>query len=456
MKINKAEVDLSSEDQIITGCIVSDSYIKNIFPILDHRLFESKRSKKIIKWIKDYYLKYEKAPGKDIKDIFEVEKKYIDEDEAELIEDILVRLSDHADSYESKFKIEIAENYIAEQKINKLIENVHGNILKGQINDAEALIASHMRTERPTVKAINILEDTQAIKKATEDDSHRTLIEFNGAIGKMIGPLKRQDFFSFIGPMKRGKTFWMIDFALKGLMRQQKVLFVSMEMAPQEMMQRIYSSFMGCPKTEREIYIPYFEDNKILSKKINKKGLSANKMIKKADKLKLLIKKGSLQLLCYPTYGANVGDIKTEIHNLAHYNDFYPDIIVVDYADILAPEIDSPKEHRHRLNHTWGELRGLAQSHDALVITASQADRSTFKKDIEEDNLSEDIRKLAHVTHMMALNQTRDDKKMNLMRCSMLASRSEEFQVSDEVFCLYQYGVGKACLDSKWKDEVVL
>lgn len=45
---------------------------------------------------------------------------------------------------------------------------------------------------------------------------------------------------------------------------------------------------------------------------------------------------------------------------------------------------------------------------------------------------------------------------MNLMRCSMLASRSEEFQVSDEVFCLYQYGIGKAVLENKWKDEVSL
>lgn len=456
MKIEKTEVDLSSEDQIITGCIVSDSFLKNIFPILDHRLFASKRSKKIISWIKEYYQKYEKAPGKDIQDIFQIEKKFIDEDEAELIENILIRLSDHVDSYESKFKIEVAENYLAEQKIKRLIEELNGNILKGRINDAESLIASHMRTERPTVKAIDILNDTDMIKKALEDDSHRILLEFKGTLGKMIGPLKRQDFFSFIGPMKRGKTFWMIDFAIKGLMRQKKVLFVSMEMAPEEMMQRIYSSFTGCPKTEREITIPYFEDDSILSKKIIKEGLSSNKMIKKAEKLKMMIKRGGLQLLCYPTYGANVEDIKTEIYNLAYYNDFYPDIIVIDYADILAPERDSPKDHRHRLNHTWGELRGLAQSHNALVITASQADRSTFKKDIEEDNLSEDIRKLAHVTHMMALNQNRDDKKINLMRCSMLASRSEEFQISDEVFCLYQYGIGKVCLDNKWKDEVVL
>lgn len=456
MKIKKAEVDLSSEDQIITGCIISDQFLKNIFPILDHRLFSSKRSKKIIKWVKDYYLKYEKAPKKDIQDIFQVEKKFIDDDEAELIEDILIRLSDNVDSYDSKFKIEVAENYIAEQKINRLIEEVHGNVLKGRINDAEALIASHTRTERPTVKAVDVLTDTVMIKKSLEDDSHRILLEFKGALGEMIGPLKRQDFFSFIGPMKRGKSFWMIDFAIKGILRQKKVLFVSMEMAPEEMMQRFYSAFTGSPKTEREIDLPYFDDRTIAKKSVKKEGLSSNKMIKKAEKLKLLIKRGGLQLLCYPTYGANVRDIKTEIHNLAHYNDFYPDIIIIDYADILAPEIDSPKDHRHRLNHTWGELRGLAQSHDALVITASQADRSTFKKDIEEDNLSEDIRKLAHVTHMMALNQNRDDKKEYLMRCSMLASRSESFQVSDEVYCLYQYAIGKPNLYNRWKDEVIV
>lgn len=326
----------------------------------------------------------------------------------------------------------------------------------GHIEEAEALIASHLRTERPNAQSIDILSDTKAIREVDEDTSHNTLIELSGALGGLVGPLQRQDFFSFIAPMKRGKTFWLIYLALKGLFQGRKVLFVSMEMSQRLILQRIYSSFLGSPKNEKEVTIPFFDGDTISSRSEIRKGISSKRMINKAGKLKTLVKSGSFRLLCYPSYGANIGNVKTEIQNLAHYNNFVPDIIVFDYADILAPEIGSPIDPRHRLNHTWGTMRGLAQELDALVITASQSDRSTFKKNIEENNLSEDIRKLAHVTHMMALNQTREDKQMNLMRLSMLASRNEEFQVDDEVFCLYNYGIGKACIDTRWKNEVIL
>ena len=52
---------------------------------------------------------------------------------------------------------------------------------------------------------------------------------------------------------------------------------------------------------------------------------------------------------------------------------FVPDLIVVDYADLIVPE--SRGEFRHQQNEIWKGLRRLSQEKgEPLVITASQSD----------------------------------------------------------------------------------
>lgn len=97
MGIKIKKVSSEEEDKIITGCILSDFYLQNLFPILDRKLFSTAVSKKIMTWCIDYYKKYKKAPGNDIQNIYEAEKKFLDEDESELIEEVLSRLSEEQD-----------------------------------------------------------------------------------------------------------------------------------------------------------------------------------------------------------------------------------------------------------------------------------------------------------------------------------------------------------------------
>ncbi len=130
-------------------------------------------------------------------------------------------------------------------------------------------------------------------------------------------------------------------------------------------------------------------------------------------------------------------------------------MIIIDYADILAAEQHmQSREERHKLNATWGGLRSLAQEKKCLVVTGTQTLRSTFKKDISEADIAEDIRKLAHVTHMFALNQNKEDKKRGVMRVGALVLRDDDFHIDNEVIALQCLAIGKPCLDSKWKYKV--
>ena len=52
-----------------------------------------------------------------------------------------------------------------------------------------------------------------------------------------------------------------------------------------------------------------------------------------------------------------------------------PDVVVIDYADIMA---DEGKDERASVNKRWKYLRGLADTHKCLIVTATQANSSSF------------------------------------------------------------------------------
>jgi hypothetical protein len=130
---------------------------------------------------------------------------------------------------------------------------------------------------------------------------------------------------------------------------------------------------------------------------------------------------------------------------------FVPDVIVIDYADLLVPDVST--EFRHQQHELWKTLRGLSQERHCLLITATQADAKSYEKDrLSMINYSEDKRKLGHVTAMYGLNQDYKgrEKAIRLMRINEIVKRGGEFFTSREVTVLQNLRRGKPYLGSYW------
>jgi hypothetical protein len=138
-----------------------------------------------------------------------------------------------------------------------------------------------------------------------------------------------------------------------------------------------------------------------------------------------------------------------------YYEKFVPDVIIIDYADIIAPTKGFRGEYRHQIDDIWKRLRRMAQERNALVATVSQSDRAGFFEDVTEVHVAEDIRKLAHVTCMLGLSQKKEEKDLGIMRVGQIAIR-EGKSVTDQAVVLYSYDIGRAVLDSRFKSEVDL
>ncbi len=157
------------------------------------------------------------------------------------------------------------------------------------------------------------------------------------------------------------------------------------------------------------------------------------------------------KLATYPAGILTVSEIKRILNDWEKYDGFVPDIIVVDYADLLSADDGKVSEFRHRQDHIWKSLRALSQERHVLVLTATQADADSYKKGtLSLSNFSEDKRKYAHVTAQYGLNQDPygREKRLGIMRINEIVVREGEFSADHEVCVLYDLSIGRPFLES--------
>jgi hypothetical protein len=154
------------------------------------------------------------------------------------------------------------------------------------------------------------------------------------------------------------------------------------------------------------------------------------------------------KLSVHPSDQLSVSGLKIILDNWEAFEGFVPDVIVVDYADNLAPE-SRKEEFRHQQNQTWKMLRGLSLERHCLVVTATQASAASYDTvSLSMKHFSEDKRKFAHVTGMFGLNQTAAEKRAGLMRINTIVMRESEFHVDEEVHVAQSLKTGQPMLFS--------
>ena len=127
---------------------------------------------------------------------------------------------------------------------------------------------------------------------------------------------------------------------------------------------------------------------------------------------------------------------------------FIPDVIIVDYADLLVPN-KAFKDERGSQNHIWKQLRALSEKRKSCVVTATQADAASYDSALlHRKNFSEDKRKYAHVTAMYGINQMEKERGYGLSRLNTLVLRDGYFSENAVVKILGCLSIGRPLLSS--------
>ncbi len=457
--IERKKIDLSEERRILSHMITSTSFLINIQNIARPDLFQSSFSRTIASWVWEYFDYTSEAPKRTIEEIYLKKKKDIrNEDDIELIQEFLQNLSsdwERSKVYNVPYTVKNAIDFFKLRSLDALKEKLEGCVHNNDPISGERFISEYRKIERMIGRGIDILEDKIAIIQAFSHE-YEFLFSYQGAFGRSIGPFMRGDFFAIMGAMKRGKTHYLWHTGYRAMLNGLRVLFISLEMSEQQMLRRMWQTMVGQPIDNSMIKIPYFDDSRKLKeikfkeRKVN--AIDLSEIEGKQRFYRQIVRTGDIRLVTYPSYGASVKDIETELINLEYYENFVPDVVVVDYADLLRP-ISERMDYRHQIDSTWKSLRGMAQERSILVVTGSQTGRRGMERDVKAVDIAEDYRKLAHVTKMISLNQNDSERDDGVMRIETVVQR-EGRTASGQVVVLQCYDIGKAYLDSCMKDEV--
>jgi len=135
---------------------------------------------------------------------------------------------------------------------------------------------------------------------------------------------------------------------------------------------------------------------------------------------------GKLIIKEYPTKSASTRTIVGHLEKLRQKG-IDPDMIIVDYADLLKPTATGFKsqELRHSLGNIYEELRGIGQTFDIPVWTASQTNRSGLNAEvITMESISEAFSKCFVADFICSISRTIEDKTENKGRMFVAKNRN--------------------------------
>jgi hypothetical protein len=316
-----------------------------------------------------------------------------------------------------------------------------------------------------------------------------------GRLGDLMGVFKREWLVSYLAPRKRGKTFLLQESGIQAATSGLNVAIISLEMSKNGFGSRVIQRLVAmgktklffypcfdclknqdgsCKKAKRENHItladskgniPPFsleidykpctacrgtKDFKIgyWYEPIERPIISKQKIFEQAEGF-VRVYGDRIRLKVYPAFSANLKQIIADLDELEATTGFIPDVIIIDYADILAPE-DKRMDLHTRTDETWKTLKQVAEARHCLVLTATQGNRkSSEKRSVVANDTSWDISKNDHVDAQFALSQTPAEKKQGVLRISKTLHRWEEFDENEQATILQNLKLSQVILDSE-------
>lgn len=389
----------------------NEAYTRKVLPFLLEEYFVDGNDRTLFKEIKSFILKYNNLPTYDAL-VIEIDSlRNIKEEQVKTITDTLKELSEDKIDTNIDWLSDSTEKFCQEKAIYNAImksidvmNNKNSTLTKGAIPQllSDALSVSFDP---------NVGHDYLEQYDYRYEYYHRVLekipfdLEFFNKITKNGLPKKTLNIA--LAGTGVGKSLFMCHVAASCLNQGRNVLYITLELAEEEVAKRIDANLMNVT----------FEDLMRLSKDMYEK---------KAENLKSKTT-GKLIIKEYPTAGASTIHFKALLNELSLKKSFKPDIIFIDYLNICMSARVKPGSNINSYTYIKSiaeELRGLAVEYSVPVVSATQTTRSGFSNsDVELTDTSESFGLPATADFMFALIATEELDALGQIMVKQLKNR---------------------------------
>lgn len=436
-----SSLDRTEARRVIAAMVSRTGVLARIAPKWKPELFGEDRSSQLVAgWACEYYDRYGEAPGRAIQQKFEDWEENADSAEAKLVERLLSAASEEEDDLPSsdEFLIDLAGTFFHRVSLEQAVEQARLELQQGRLDAAENLLESRRRPELGAASVFKPgqIESLAQWEAALSPESEKPLIQWPRSLGRFFSDsFARDSFVALMGASGRAKSFWLLDIAYRALRQKNRVAyFEAGDLSESQVLRRMAMRALRRPLKDETCFLPSSWENREEAparEEFQLRGVSAGEAMRAWDRVSW--KKDAFRLICSPNSSVTAWDIAGYVEEWT-LDGWVPDVIVIDYADILAPPQGYLQNPRDGINENWKRLRRLSQEKHACVVTATQADAGSYEAEIlRRRNFTDDRRKFDHVTSYYGINQTLEEKEWGVQRLNCLKQRNLE------------YGEGRCC-----------
>ena len=343
--------------EVLAKLILFDRGFSNqIQEVLDLQFLEYTYLQVFSEMILDYKKKYKVHPTLPIiKTIYETEIKGQNEAYAEQLGEYLEGMEyDEKLKRESVYIKEEALNFCRKQKMQETILKIVPLLKSASFEQIQGLLGGALKLGTDTDHGHNFLED---FEKRYEFNARSPISTGWSRIDNITkGGFGRKELSVVISTTGGGKSMCLVNLGAAALLSGKNVVYYTLELSDSIVGNRFDSCITGVPIDDLHHSKPE------VLKQI--KGIKGRLIIKE-----------------YPSKRATPKTIENHIERLVQ-DDFKPDLVIIDYADLLRPSGDSSDFRPKAMEEMYEELRGIAQLTDTVMITASQTNRTGVNADV--------------------------------------------------------------------------
>lgn len=371
---------------ILKNLIEDKKFARRVLPHLKEEYFETNESRIFFRLVRDHIIKYGSLPTPSS---IKVEASTLDNMNERSFND-LNNLVDSIDemkreNWSPDWLVDTTESFCQERALtNAILDSVGLIENKQNVGNIPEMVRKALQVSFSNEIGLEMADDDDVEKRW--DLYHRKMVKIPTGIDLLDsvtgGGYEKKSLIVTLGQTNAGKTAQMVNFGANAIRNGFNVLYVTLEMSEEKIIQRFEANFF---------------DNEIN----DISGMSKSLYLSKIQKFKKM-SQGRLIVKEFPTSCCDVNRIRGLLDELAIKKEFKPDVILVDYLNLMN-SIRVKGENMYSIVKSIAEeLRGLAVEGDYCIVSGTQITRSGFNaSDIDLTDTSESIGLPATVDFML-------------------------------------------------------
>lgn len=390
---NLARFGPTFQIKAIAALLQKPDFLNQSIDIINPNFFETDAGRWIVKETVKYFTKYRQLPTLEV---FKVELQDVMDDVLktaikEQLRSVYQRLNDTDLEYVKHSVLDFARNQTLKSAIIKSVDLLE----HGEYNSIKMLVDNALRAGQPKDFGHDWKKDIDV--RLAKSTRNAVATGWHSIDQLLNGGLAEGELGVIAAPSGIGKSWALSTIGANALRNGKKVVHYTLELQENYVGTRYDTIFTG---------------------------IEPGRIPENPDKVREMVDSvtGEIIIKYYPTKSVTCHTISAHLQQIMATG-FKPDIILVDYADLLR-SIEKSDARYQELGAIYEELRGVAGEFKIPCWTASQTQRSSIQDDvIQADKIAESYSKIMTADVVISLSRKLEDKQNHTGRAHIIKNR---------------------------------